>query len=143
MPNSCTIKHYPEAMRNMRQFNEILKARCLSPSEISRQSDLSMWRIGEYMRGQNTPMIRSYNALAGVLGWKKITEPPHVSSTPTVELPKPQKRHERAIPHSEEREYTVVLPKYSIHGKEFVFTEGEHYIMASADKLNKDQNFIL
>ena len=73
MKETETINGYSQAKKNISSLYERRQKRGLTTRELSRLSGVSQSQIVDYEAGKSLPTIRSYNKLAQLFGWRKIS----------------------------------------------------------------------
>lgn len=74
----------PQAVENMKKLGLLMGRAKLTTKELSQMTGISIKSLYDYQRGKRMPLLKGYNALAGVFGWEK-------------EKPKPKKAVKKRV----------------------------------------------
>ncbi len=109
----------PQAVENMKKLGLLMGRAKLTTKELSQMTGISIKSLYDYQRGKRMPLLKGYNALAGVFGWER--EKPKE---------KPPVKKVRYVPRTIVIEEAPPLPK----PVKYEFAEGHRYRIY--DRLN-------
>ena len=124
-------------MEEIRRLSELRKIAGLSQYQLAKRAGLSVRTIKGYEYSAKTPSVKSYNALAEILGFEKLPEPKKIKpkkSTPQAKSSKTQKRYDKVQDTRDDSELlAIALPEKTI------FETGHLYAIYESPK---DRDFV-